>query len=232
MLYSLGGFGMPFYVVGLVTTLVALTLLFLVPKNTEVSDEEARPIIDKEEVKTEGKSLSLIDVVKRPLLMVPFLDALTCFTADGMVEAMLEPHLKNEAHASQGQVAVTFLILGSTYAFAFPLAGFVSRFPSHTGTLSFLFNFFPKLGDRLREHAVVLSIVGNLLVSLSMVFIGPLPIFALQPTPQLIYGSVAMAGTGYSLIGVSSFTRGFHTAISMGFADNMRTNLIVSGMIV
>ncbi len=42
--------------------------------------------------------------MQHPTLLIPFVDAFTCFTGNGMTEAMLEPHLKNEAGATQGQV--------------------------------------------------------------------------------------------------------------------------------
>ena len=43
-----------------------------------------------------------------------------------MIEAMLEPHLKRQANASQTDVGVTFLIIGGVYMFSCPGCGFVS----------------------------------------------------------------------------------------------------------
>ena len=43
-----------------------------------------------------------------------------------MVESMLEPHLKGKAGASQGDVGLTFLILGGVYMIGSPIAGLVS----------------------------------------------------------------------------------------------------------
>ena len=39
---------------------------------------------------------------------------------------MLEPHLKGKAGASQGDVGLTFLILGGVYMIGSPIAGLVS----------------------------------------------------------------------------------------------------------
>ena len=43
-----------------------------------------------------------------------------------MTEAMLEPHLKDEAGATQQQVAWTFFILGGMYLITMPTIGYVS----------------------------------------------------------------------------------------------------------
>ena len=42
-----------------------------------------------------------------------------------MVEAMLEPHLKRNAGATQTDVGITFLIYGSVYMISSPIAGLV-----------------------------------------------------------------------------------------------------------
>ena len=43
-----------------------------------------------------------------------------------MLEAMLEPQMKNAAGATQTQVGWTFLISGAVYMFSSPIVGFVS----------------------------------------------------------------------------------------------------------
>ena len=44
----------------------------------------------------------------------------------GMIESMLEPHMKNEANSTQGEVGVTFMLYALVYTIASPLAGYVS----------------------------------------------------------------------------------------------------------
>lgn len=56
---------------------------------------------------------------------MPFVDNFICFCGNGMVESMLEPHLK-EAGATQSQVGLTFLILGGVYMATTPIAGYVT----------------------------------------------------------------------------------------------------------
>ena len=80
---------------------------------------------------------------------MPFIDNFICFAGNGMIESMLEPHLKSNFYfleilvswkkifdffsgsgATQSQVGTTFLILGGVYAVTTPFVGYVSIFPS------------------------------------------------------------------------------------------------------
>ena len=58
--------------------------------------------------------------------MLPYFDAFLCSSGVGMIESMLEPHLKSKAGASQTDVGLTFLMIGGVYMFSSPVCGFVS----------------------------------------------------------------------------------------------------------
>ncbi len=58
-------------------------------------------------------------------MWLPFLDNFVCFSANGMVGAMLEPHLKSDAGATQLQVALAFFISGGSYMVNTPIWGYV-----------------------------------------------------------------------------------------------------------
>ena len=49
-----------------------------------------------------------------------------CACGSGMVESMLEPHLKGKADATQGDVGIAFFILGAVYMATSIMAGWVS----------------------------------------------------------------------------------------------------------
>jgi hypothetical protein len=57
---------------------------------------------------------------------MPFIDNFICFCGDGMIESMLEPHMKVTAGSSQLDVGVAFIILGAVYMSCSIIAGFVS----------------------------------------------------------------------------------------------------------
>jgi hypothetical protein len=42
-----------------------------------------------------------------------------------MIRGMLEPHLRNEANATQTEIGVTFFIQGGIYMISNPIAGIV-----------------------------------------------------------------------------------------------------------
>ncbi len=64
-------------------------------------------------------------VFQHPSIFMPFVDNFICFCGNGMIEAMLEPHLKEAAGATQTQVGNSFLTLGALYMVSTPIAGYV-----------------------------------------------------------------------------------------------------------
>ncbi len=113
-LYSLGGFQLPFLVVGSIGLVVATVLVFVIPN--------VKPDTEK---KSSEKALNFLQIAKSPSIFMPYVDLLVCFFGNGMITSMLEPHLK-EAGANTNQVGVTFLIFGAVYMACTPIVGFVS----------------------------------------------------------------------------------------------------------
>ena len=62
--------------------------------------------------------------LKTPSIWLPFLDNSVCFFGNGMVTALMQPHLA-EAGASTTEVGISYLIFGACFAVATPTAGFV-----------------------------------------------------------------------------------------------------------
>ena len=59
------------------------------------------------------------------MISLPFVDNFFCACGNGMIESMLEPHLKSAAGADQMQIGITFLILGGFYMATTPVVGYV-----------------------------------------------------------------------------------------------------------
>ncbi len=59
---------------------------------------------------------------------MPFFDNFVCFSGFGMIESMLEPHMKDNAGSTQLDVGMAFLIIGGLYMFSSIAAGFVIYF--------------------------------------------------------------------------------------------------------
>ena len=58
-------------------------------------------------------------------MILVYLDVFICISGNGMIESMLEPHLKRKAKASQAEVGVSFFILGGVYMAISLLGGWV-----------------------------------------------------------------------------------------------------------
>ena len=56
----------------------------------------------------------------------PLLDNIALQSGYGFVAAMLEPHAKEHAGLSQGEVGAAFLIMGGCYLVTSPIVGYVS----------------------------------------------------------------------------------------------------------
>jgi predicted MFS family arabinose efflux permease len=66
-----------------------------------------------------------VTLFQRPSILIPFFHNFVCFCGFGMIESMLQPHIKNNAKSSQLDVGMTFLILGGHYMVSSVIAGLV-----------------------------------------------------------------------------------------------------------
>lgn len=202
-LYSQGGFMLPFLVVGSLSTILSISLAFTIPN---LNEEEPQP----EEETTAGpqQQLRMREIVSSMSLFLPFLDLFAALCGNGMLESMLEPHL-TKSGASAIDVGISFLAFGCCYMLGNLLFG----------------GLIDKFGN-----PVVFSMFGNFLFLLSFLFIGPLPFMLLEPYKSLIQGMMALAGIAYSCMVVSSFSRAQVRVLQLGFADDINTYVMISGV--
>ena len=124
-LYELGGFMVPFETMGSILIIAAFGVYFSIPTITRNKEEK---------VEADGNSdgskprITLIDVVKNVSILMPHLDNAVCYAGFGMIESMLEPHMRQTVEATQRQVGNAFLISGVVYMFLTILVGYVSIF--------------------------------------------------------------------------------------------------------
>jgi len=146
LLYALGGFAVPFYVIGSIAMCSAVLTWLILPKSITISrssststsaprtdsedtsesnEDDKTPILSHDRGCHQQEDLSITAVFKNIEVLLPFIDAFVCFLGDGMAQAMMEPHLKKDANATQSQVALTFFILGGAFTIATPIVGHV-----------------------------------------------------------------------------------------------------------
>ena len=68
-----------------------------------------------------------------------------------------------------------------------------------------------------------MTIIGNIVIAIAFIFLGPLPILEVETQLSLIQGMVAVVGLGYGMIVTSSFCRAQATALQLGYDDNIIT---------
>jgi len=147
-------------------------------------------------------------ILRSPPLMLPFVDLFSALCGNGMLESMLEPHLKSVG-ASTLDVGVTFLIFGLSYMIGNMLFG----------------SAIDKFGRPL-----LFSLFGNCMFLLTFVFVGPLDFVPVATSKELVRGMMALAGVAYASLVVSSFSRAQKKVLEMGFEDGINTSTMISGI--
>ena len=119
-LYELGGFILPFEVVGSVCICAAIGVYFSIPTTTNTAS-----VITSLQ-NGDKKRITLTDVVVNPTIFLPLVDNFMCYCGYGMLEAMLEPHMMKTVNATQKHVGIAFLISGIVYMCLTIIVGYVS----------------------------------------------------------------------------------------------------------
>ena len=78
----------------------------------------------------------------------------------------------------------------------------------------------------------MISVIGNITLALGFIFLGPLPFLDIEPRVSLIQGVCAAVGIGYAMIGTSSFMRAQSAALNLGYEDNIKTYIMISGIYI
>ncbi|XP_060518537.1 MFS-type transporter SLC18B1-like [Cylas formicarius] len=198
VLYAIGGFGMPFYVVGIVTIIIALTNMYLLPTP------------EKHEVEKCG---SLLDLLKLPAVLVTSIVLIVNSITSSFLEPTLEPHLR-KFNLSPSQIGLFFLILSATYGVCSPIWGWLTdRIDNYSWLMTtglfcnsvvLLFlgpsPLFPFLEDSIALNIVTLAILG--------IFIA----MTLMPTYQFLLDSSLENGFS-DCIGTHSVIAGLWSSI-------------------
>ena len=79
------------------------------------------------------------------------------------------------------------------------------------------------------NYRTLISCVGNMVMVITCLFIGPAPFFNLPTNMGLIEGMAGLGGVGYALVMVSTFSRAQSEVLRKGFSDDIETYLMISG---
>ena len=78
---------------------------------------------------------------------------------------------------------------------------------------------------------MIVSVIGNILMVITYLFIGPVPFLNIQPSVELIYVIISIGGTAYSIVIVSTLARSQGAAKRIGYIDNVLTTQLISGQL-
>nr|XP_023024252.1 MFS-type transporter SLC18B1-like [Leptinotarsa decemlineata] len=111
LLYAVGGFGLPFYVMGIIMICITPLNMCLVPKCEKIS-------VDK-------NSGSITNLLQLPPVITTCFIMVTASMTWGFLDPTLEPHLR-KFQLSATNVGLIFLILSATYGISCPICGYLS----------------------------------------------------------------------------------------------------------
>ncbi|XP_071452139.1 MFS-type transporter SLC18B1-like [Hetaerina americana] len=159
LLYSLGGFGLPFYVLGVLMVIIVPVNYFLLPPGDGLD--------------MEGRSGSIIEMMRVPSVIVTSFVIVVASSTWGFLDPTLEPHLR-QFQLSAEEIGLIFLLFSAVYAVSSPLWGWLAdRLSNHwsmmawgliASTVGLLLlgpsPFIPGLKSSVWLNLVSLSILG------------------------------------------------------------------------
>jgi len=204
ILYQVGGYTLPFVVLGSILICVACTTFFVLPDTyNDKCSGDGTGDCDPSEKK------GLIDALKVPTISIAAYSIICAAISIGFIQATLEPHLR-QFNLSPIMMGLMFVVNGGVYAASAPLWGYAC--------------------DKLRLPGKLVTAIGAFLIAGSFVFIGPIRIMPFPTTYEVCIASLAIHGVGFAASLVAGFSVAHHEAIVCGFPDNLDTYALISGL--
>ncbi|RWS05685.1 MFS-type transporter-like protein, partial [Dinothrombium tinctorium] len=185
-LYALGGYGLPFYVLGVVV-LVNIPICC-----SDLSIEKL----------TYFKLLKIPEIVAICIVIVVSSQSLA------FLDPTIEPHLRQFDIPPQ-YVGLVFLLVSATYAICAPITGYVAG---------------------RTEKKLLIMLFGTILTTIGLFLIGPAPFVPFEPGFTLTTTVMALLGIACAIAFIPTFETILVTAIGRGFADDISTHSLVSGL--
>ena len=76
---------------------------------------------------------------------------------------------------------------------------------------------------------MITSLIGNAALTMAFTFMAPLPFLPVPTTLGIINFSMAVVGLGMAFTNVSSFTRAQQATQRLGFEQDLKTYIMISG---
>jgi len=200
-LYQVGGFTLPFAIMGSLLFISSIFIYFVLP-------EIQNPPSDL----VESPKPTMRMALSKPSICIALFKVSTAACSIGFLQTTLEPHLASISSFTSFQVGAFFMVLGGAYGLSLPVWGSLGD--------SKLTRNSPKL----------VEVTGAVLIIAGFLIMGPfkyLPIT--KSVPSIIVGmSLHGFGLGASLVG--GFSDAHKSAVASGLPDNLDTYGLVSGL--
>ncbi|CAL8142736.1 unnamed protein product [Orchesella dallaii] len=217
-LYQLGGYSLPFLVMGSLLFASALATYLFLPdpglkenvKSTENAAESSPPATTEEETPPPVVlgGFQMFRMLKIPVIAMTAYSIVAATTGVGMLSGNLEHHLE-QFQLNKLAVGSVFILNGGVYAVTAPAWGWIC---DHT------------------ENQKKITLAGAIFTILGFIFIGPVPYFPSDTTLPMSCVGLALFGLGLAAILVSAFLQVLKDAIAHGYPDDISTYGLVSGL--
>lgn len=186
VLYLLGGFALPFYVLGIVMVLIIPINICLLPT--------------AEECNVETKSGSIWKLIKVPAVIVTGLTVVIVSNVWGFLDPTLEPHLR-QFNLSPEKIGLIFLLFSALYGISSPAWGWLADKVHHHWSMMVFGLLFCTVGLLLLGPCPYLPFLTSSLWMnlLSLSILGVSVALALLPTFPAVLSSAIEGGCGDTL---------------------------------
>ncbi|RWS28091.1 MFS-type transporter-like protein [Leptotrombidium deliense] len=201
-LYALGGYPLPFFVLGCVV-LINIPICWCILQSKKEFEGSEDSSTDSSAMK-----LSYYKLVTIPEIIVICCVIVIVSQSVGFLDPTIEPHLRQFGIGAQ-YVGLVFLLLSAIYAICSPITGYVA---SRT------------------EQKLLIMLVGLLFTTVGLLFIGPAYFIPLKSSVYLTTGMMGLLGFSLAVAFIPTFESILVTAIKKGYGDDLNTYSLVSGL--
>jgi len=203
-LYEVGGFTLPFAVMGSLLFLSSIFIYFVLPDTPEPPPSES----DENAVKP-----SIRNAVSKPGILIALFKVGSAACSLGFLQTTLEPHLSTLKPAlSSFQVGALFMVVGGTYGLSLPLWGFLCD------------------SKMTKNSPKFVEVVGAILITAGFLILGPFKYLPFKKSLGSIIVGMSIHGFGLGASVVGGFSDAHKSAIKAGFPDTIDTYGLVSGL--
>jgi len=203
-LYEVGGFTLPFAVMGSILFLSSIFIFFVLPETpTHVSA-------------TSGEKPSMKEALSKPAILIALFKVATAAASIGFLQTTLEPHLHDikpgGVPLTSFQVGALFMVVGGTYGLSLPLWGVLCD------------------SKLTRNSPKFVELIGGTLIAVGFLILGPFKYLPFKKSLGSIIGGMTIHGFGLGASVVGGFSDAHKSAIRCGFPDTIDTYGLVSGL--